>query len=574
MTNKEQNDRNGIFDSLKNKGKGKFMKSLVSAIVLNSTILLGFVSTTPCKAMLNENAIYDISLLQDNPPLTPQEAEYVVSSGIKDKFLLNVLAVNLNKNHSLILVSQLLPKCFITKSKKFLLNDTSELFRKLLGMTRFHAMVTCGLTWICELGKANIADAANFVKILGEKNDQNLSAYLKTNIPLVTRLLTGFKQYFDMIRSLAIEDEVLRPSEQGVLEEGASGCVTDKRTYECVCKFLDALIKKAETLEKDPNFSDFFTPPKPSSSPTTFPTPASVIDENFCTAFFNELRLLFQALSKPDISIQVRKRLLPPNAYTLDEYINHAMHTEVQLFVAKKILEVETVSPLYSTKLPCWSCVRLPGLYKRGFFALLAGLFAQEMLFYPVGIHIGPVIAVPQKKYKPATDKPATEPPFFTLTCSTPESVESASMLVIATNMNSAQPLTVLCRKNIDLLKKIKEAQIKSDPQNVLETLNGIYAINLNDLKLEFDGSNEAYSLTSKYIRNTIIPGLEGQLPDLVKELRITRYGSPTDIPSQFISELNRIKTITEAAKKTETGKTETLEAIITKINTMLPPGK
>jgi len=36
MGNREQHDRNGVFDSLKNKGKGKFMKSLVSALVLGA----------------------------------------------------------------------------------------------------------------------------------------------------------------------------------------------------------------------------------------------------------------------------------------------------------------------------------------------------------------------------------------------------------------------------------------------------------------------------------------------------------------------------------------------------------
>jgi len=64
------------------------------------------------------------------------------------------------------------------------------------------------------------------------------------------------------------------------------------------------------------------------------------------------------------------------------------MHTEVQLHVAEKILRCSSDEKLISTKLPCWSCIRLNSLCGKDFLALQCGIFEHEMPVYPAQINV------------------------------------------------------------------------------------------------------------------------------------------------------------------------------------------
>lgn len=75
------------------------------------------------------------------------------------------------------------------------------------------------------------------------------------------------------------------------------------------------------------------------------------------------------------------------NDLTICDYINHASHTEVQLYVVLKAILASKFKIndnfIASTKLPCWSCIKLPYLKGKTFCAWEFGLFDEELKLYP-----------------------------------------------------------------------------------------------------------------------------------------------------------------------------------------------
>jgi hypothetical protein len=270
MEKKEQNDRNEFLENLKSKNKRKFIKSLVSALVLSSTILLGFVHTTPCKAMLDGTGTSVEADINNGGPISFEEALYIVSSGLKDS-VGNVLAVNLSNSHSLVLVSQLQPGIFEFQDGKYILDQKKELFQKMRGVAKYCVPVTCGLTWITQLtstdAPVSISDAILFLKKLKEAKDNvesTTSGFSETeallqdesNRTICLKLLKGLSRYMECLSDIGIEHAVVpRPSEiDGTLKAGLKGCVTDNDGHYLVTNFLSVLSKD---VSKKPDYSSF-----------------------------------------------------------------------------------------------------------------------------------------------------------------------------------------------------------------------------------------------------------------------------------------------------------------------------
>jgi hypothetical protein len=211
--------------------------------------------------------------------------------------------------------------------------------------------VRCGLHWVAHLGDVNYRKAAEVLRILRDSNDTDFASQLKNieNLKdIYLNLLRGLWLYLKKIEGVVTESAVMRPSRNKKDESwNESASVTSIKANNVAQKALLDLIGKIQTA--DP------------------------------IAIFHELRIIFGMADYKEID---RKFINSGAAdwYRIFDYFNHAMHTEVQIIVAQGILNDPFLpsSPIISTKLPCWSCIRLPwnctAKTTREFFALRTGI--------------------------------------------------------------------------------------------------------------------------------------------------------------------------------------------------------
>jgi hypothetical protein len=164
-----------------------------------------------------------------------------------------------------------------------------------------------------------------------------------------------------IIELVANERTVWRPGKTINEKTTESACVTSKKAHKLTLKAVEELIAQIRG------------------------------DGANRVVIFNKLRVIFGITDGTAVKNLV-KNIGEQCWNEIFDYLNHAMHTEVQLIAAKSILKDDLVanSVITSTKLPCWSCIRLP-LFKtmeHNFNALRTGLFDGEILNYPEQIFI------------------------------------------------------------------------------------------------------------------------------------------------------------------------------------------
>ena len=190
------------------------------------------------------------------------------------------------------------------------------------------------------------------------KSDAEWNHFFAENENNVLRYLCGLKNYLDALEKEVVEDSVERPG-----SSFGNGCVTSKEGFALTQKLIKSAI--AKIVNKG----------KPTWEQMRILTGLNV-DLNVDTDDYNEKSVI-------------------------KDYINHATHTEAQLFVVMHkdlIHQYAQIKDKFiaSTKLPCWSCVRLPYLNGMKIEAHEFGIKQEELAQYPNEIKLGKAVSHPR----------------------------------------------------------------------------------------------------------------------------------------------------------------------------------
>lgn len=294
----------------------------------------------------------------------------------------NTLVVNWDNNGGMVLISGFCPSIFEDQ-------QGNETFLKRFidyewAISPEHAPpVMCGLNWILELQRerriSEVDEALLAIKALKRSRSIGEFSAIYSNFnrqPVYKAILEGLRSYLEIIVKLVREDKVSRPHKKCPEDTDDPGCcVTDKSGYFLTKKAVEQLIAM---VIAHPNLKDPCDP--------------------VMTEIYYRLKLIFGMMDGREIDAYVaatprRQKLLAfdflsrEKIHVIKDYLNHAMHTEVQLQVAKTILGDDTNDTIISTKLPCWSCIRIPSLCSGQFHALSTGIYDDELSVYPADIY-------------------------------------------------------------------------------------------------------------------------------------------------------------------------------------------
>ena len=312
---------------------------------LRKAIMVAVLSTVAIQHPLSYSIPYQTVIQADLANLADPESS---------KDLGNVL-VTTNKNTVTVFVSQIFP------------DIPSQLKQKLEALKRnnqyLSIFLTTGLDWILkqkietkeEIEIAN-EKIKNAIRWLSQVDLNNFKSQYPRHIEPLKCFCKKFKIYLDRLQKLGeiYEEDVFRPpNETG--EQIKGGCVTDRIGWQLTRQELDVAI---DTKDK--------------------PLAQQYYRLKILTGIIDAKRL--RALDKKQL--QIDQNILQRWLRVLD-YVNHATHTEVQMLIAKN-LGYKFDNVVYSTKLPCWSCVRLKGIQDlEAFYAFTLGIAPHEVSVYP-----------------------------------------------------------------------------------------------------------------------------------------------------------------------------------------------
>lgn len=312
---------------------------------LRKAIMVAVLSTVAIQHPLSYSIPYQTVIQADLANLADPESS---------KDLGNVL-VTTNKNTVTVFVSQIFP------------DIPSQLKQKLEALKRnnqyLSIFLTTGLDWILkqkietkeEIEIAN-EKIKNAITWLSQVDLNNFKSQYPRHIEPLKCFCKKFKIYLESLQKLGeiYEADVFRPpNETG--EQIKGSCVTDRIGWQLTRQELDVAI---DTKVKN-------------------------LAQQYCrlkilTGLIDAKRL--RALDKKQL--QIDQNILQRWLRVLD-YVNHATHTEVQMLIAKN-LGYKFDNVVYSTKLPCWSCVRLKGIQDlEAFYAFTLGIAPHEVSVYP-----------------------------------------------------------------------------------------------------------------------------------------------------------------------------------------------
>jgi hypothetical protein len=172
-------------------------------------------------------------------------------------------------------------------------------------------------------------------------------------------LLECFKRYIATLYASASETEVKRPIRGNSLFLPNS-CVSDKRAASNALQHLSALINAMEHVPLSDEFSQRIG--------------------CFLTQIFKGLRTGEAVFNAATGNV--------PRLFEAAKYCENSLHTEAQLQaqLMNNHVKLSTSRFIFSQKLPCWSCARLPWLQDAGFKSRGLGINPIELPLYPATI--------------------------------------------------------------------------------------------------------------------------------------------------------------------------------------------
>lgn len=311
---------------------------------LRKAIMVAVLSTVAIQHPLSYSIPYQTVIQEDLANLADQE----ISKGLG-----NVL-VTTNKNTVTVFVSQIFPDIPSQLRKKL---DALKLKKHYLTI-----FLTTGLYWILsqkfeteeEIEIAN-EKINNAITWLSQVDLNNFKAQYPRHIEPLKCFCKKFKIYLASLQELGeiYEEDVFRPpNETG--EQIKGGCVTDRIGWQLTMQELDDAI---DTKVKN-------------------------LAQQYCRLKILTGLIDAKRLRELQTELQINEATFDRWLTVLD-YVNHATHTEVQMLIAKN-LGYKFDNVVYSTKLPCWSCVRLKGIQDlESFYAFTLGIAPHEVSGYP-----------------------------------------------------------------------------------------------------------------------------------------------------------------------------------------------
>ena len=307
---------------------------------LRKAIMVAVLSTVAIQHPLSYSIPYQTVIQADLANLADPE----ISKGLG-----NVL-VTTNKNTVTVFVSQIFP------------DIPSQLKQKLEALKRKKHYLTTGLDWILKQKietkeKIEIENEAinKAITWLSQVDLNNFKSQYPQHIEPLKCFCKKFKIYLESLQKLGeiYEEDVFRPPNR-TGEQIKGGCVTDRIGWQLTMQELDVAI---DTKVKN-------------------------LAQQYCRLKILTGLIDAKTLNELQTELQINEATFDRWLTVLD-YVNHATHTEVQMLIAKN-LGYKFDNVVYSTKLPCWSCVRLKGIQDlESFYAFTLGIASHEVSGYP-----------------------------------------------------------------------------------------------------------------------------------------------------------------------------------------------
>ncbi|MDR0632427.1 MAG: hypothetical protein LBF54_04310 [Holosporaceae bacterium] len=285
--------------------------------------------------------------------LAVEIARQAIPQQPKEQGLGNILVTKWTNSKHMILISGLLPEVQYTDSNIGRLKD-------FINSRNFGSLprIRYGLHWLVS-DDEQFESAKTAITELKDVELGNFSEVYERNKNIYISILEGLIRYIESIGHLATETPKNSPKLKG-------GSVTNQASNERTYAILHHLSSGA----------------KKGSIP---------LDDLYAA-----LRLIFfmDDLSKSTKIHVATMTAAGKGSFSDDdwlemrEYIAHAMHTEVQAIHVKLKFRDTLEKVLISSKLPCWSCIRIndPNLWSNGFKGLVAGMTISEFFSCPVNV--------------------------------------------------------------------------------------------------------------------------------------------------------------------------------------------